>query len=63
MHWVLIDNGSLSDILFTSAYNKKNIVGQWMTPIHMPLHGFIGDTILLEGIVSLLVELGDAPQQ
>ena len=48
--------------MFTRAYNKMNIKGQRETHIHIPLQGFTGDTILLEGVVSLPAEMDDTPQ-
>ena len=58
-----IDNRSASDVLFTLTLDYMNLVSHIFTPIRMPLFGFLGENVHIEGELDLLVELGDAPYQ
>ena len=63
MHMILIDNGSSIHVLFSSTLDRMNLVGHTSTPVHMPLYGFLGENIHIEGELDLPVELGDTPYQ
>ncbi|KAL5564660.1 hypothetical protein UlMin_027824 [Ulmus minor] len=43
--WILVDNGSSTDILFKSTFNRMNLVGVKVKPIASSLSGFTRDSI------------------
>lgn len=50
---ILIDNESLADVLYFKALLKIGISPNRLTRVNTPLVGFIGDTIQVEGMISL----------
>ena len=57
--WILVDNRSSADILFTLSLNRMNLFGARLEPIHTPLHGFTRPTIYIDQILTLPMELGE----
>jgi hypothetical protein len=60
---VLIDNGSLADIIYLPAYQQMKIDKERLRPIDIPLMGFTGDKVKPSGVVSLVIEAGTYPKQ
>ncbi|XP_023922317.1 uncharacterized protein LOC112033775 [Quercus suber] len=63
MHWVLVDNGSLADILYYLAFQQMGIDRERLVPTNAPLVGFGGMRIFPLGVVTLAITVGDYPQQ
>ena len=63
MHWVLVDNGSLADILYYPAFQQIGIDRAQLIPTNAPLVGFGGTRVFLLGAVTLSVMVGDYSQQ
>ena len=63
MHWVLVDNGSLTDILYYSTFQQMRIDREQPVPINAPLIGFEGTRVFPLGAATLLVIVDDYPQQ
>ena len=63
VHWVLIDNGSLADIIFASAFDKMDIIRAKLEPVNTHLRGFFGEKVLPLGSIQLVLTLGDPPCQ
>ena len=63
MHLVLVDNGSLADILYYPAFQQIGIDRARMLPTNAPLVGFGGTRVFPLGAVTLSVTVGDYPQQ
>ena len=63
MHKVLIDNGSLANILYYPALQQMGISRERLVPTNAPLVGFGGTRVLPLGAVTLSVMVGDYPQQ
>ncbi|KAK6146452.1 hypothetical protein DH2020_020321 [Rehmannia glutinosa] len=60
---VLVDNGSLTDILFYDAFEKMSIGRELLKPVKTPLVGFTREVVEPEGIITLPLIAGDRPQQ
>ena len=63
IHMVLIDNGSSTDIIFTSAFNKMGIGREKLELVNAHLLGFSVEKVLPLGLVQLVLTLGDPPCQ
>ena len=66
VHKVLINNGSSSDIIFTSAFDKMGIGREKLEPVNAYLRGFSEEKLLPLGLVQLVLTLGNPhakPQQ
>ena len=60
---VLIDNGSLADIIYLSAFQQLKIDSKRLRPFESPLVSFSGDKVYPRGIVMLTVTTGSYPLQ
>ena len=63
VHRILIDNGSSTDIVFASVFNKMVIEREKLEPVNAHLLGFFGEKVLPLGSVQLVLTLGDSPCQ
>ena len=59
IHRVLIDNGSSTDIIFASAFDKMSIGREKLEPVNTYLRGFSGERVLPLGSIQLVLTLGD----
>ena len=59
--WVLIDNGSSTNILYYPAFQQMRINKELLCPVNVPLIGFGGMKVLLVGTISLPVMVGSYP--
>ena len=56
---VLVNNGSSTDIIFTSAFDKMGIRKEKLEPVNAHLQGFSGERVLPLGSIQLVLTLGD----
>ena len=63
MHRVLVDNGSLADILYYPAFQQMGIDRARLIPTNAPLVGFGGIRVFPLGAVTLSMTVGDYSQQ
>ena len=58
IHRVLVDNGSSSDIIFASDFDKIGIGREKLEPTSTHLRGFTGEKVLPLGSIQLVLTLG-----
>ena len=63
VHRMLVDNGSLADILYYPTFQQMGIDRTRLILINTPLVGFGGTRVLLLRAITLSVTVGDYPQQ
>ena len=63
MHWVLVDYGKSTDILYYPTFQQMRIDREYLIPINAPLVGFGRMRVFPIGAVMLSVMVGDYPQQ
>ena len=61
VHWMLVDNGSSTDILYYPAFQQMGINRARLTPTNAPLVGFGGTRVLPLGAITLSVTVDDYP--
>ena len=57
---VLVDQGSLVNILFIDAFNRLGLSEEQISPFHNTLVGFAGDQVRVKGHVELLTTFARA---
>ena len=60
-HRVLVNNGSLADILYYPAFQQMGIGREQLIPMNAPLVGFGGTRVLPLGVITFSVVVGDYP--
>ena len=59
----MINNGSLADIIYLTAFQQKKIGKDQLRPIETPLVGFAGTSVYPLGVISLQITTGTYPRQ
>lgn len=60
---VLVDNGSLTNILFYEDFQQIKLGDERLKPISTSLYGFVGNEVHIEGSIELLVIVGTVSYQ
>ncbi|GAV86562.1 hypothetical protein CFOL_v3_29992, partial [Cephalotus follicularis] len=63
MKRILIDSGSLTDILYKHAFDQLKITTDQLRPVNTPLVGFAGEMVHPLGSIDLSMVTGTAPRQ
>ena len=62
-HWVLVDNGSLADILYYPVFQQMRINKERLVLTNAPLVGFGGTRVFPLGAITFCIKVGNYPQQ
>ena len=63
VHRILVDNGSSVDILYFQAFERMELKVSDLKPSPNLVYGFTGDSVILLGVISLPMTLGEYPRQ
>ena len=63
IHRMLVDNGSSVDILYYQAFQRMGLKVSDLKPSPNPIYGFMGDSIIPLGVISLPMTLSEYPRQ
>uniref|UniRef100_A0A803NHZ4 Retrotransposon gag domain-containing protein n=1 Tax=Cannabis sativa TaxID=3483 RepID=A0A803NHZ4_CANSA len=61
VHRILVDNGSLVNLLKFQAFKQMGLQEKDLSPVVSRIYGFTGDKIALKGMIKLPITLGTAP--
>ena len=62
VHRMLVDNESSVDILYYQAFERMGLKVNDLKPSPNPIYGFMGDSVISLGIISLPMTLGEYPR-
>ena len=54
---MLVDSKSTTNILYLSSFNRMRPSQEYLRPVTTPLYGFTGDSLMLQGKISMLVSV------
>ena len=63
VHRMLVDNGSFIDILYYQAFQMMGLKVSDLKPSPNPIYSFTGDSVILLGVISHPMTLGEYPRQ
>ena len=63
MYWVLVDNGSSSNIIYLPAFQQMKLNKEKFWPFTSPLVSFIEDKVVIKGVVKLTIIASTYPAQ
>ncbi|XP_030939781.1 uncharacterized protein LOC115964655 [Quercus lobata] len=63
IHWVLVDNGSLADIIYLPTFQQMKLSKEKLRPFTSPLISFTRDNVIPKGVVKLTIIAGTYPAQ
>ena len=61
VHRMLVDNGSVMDIIYFDAYRRMGLTGSELSPTTSPLYDFTRDHVIPKGTIKLAVIVGEHP--
>ena len=59
VHRMLVDNGSVIDILYLDTYKRMRFNKRDSSPTTTPLYGFTGDHVIPKSTIKLVVTVGE----
>ncbi|XP_071933156.1 uncharacterized protein [Coffea arabica] len=59
---VYIDNGSAIDVLYYKTFKELQQEDRQLIPVRTPLIGFVGPSVRLEGMITLMLTVGVSPK-
>ncbi|XP_027166642.1 uncharacterized protein LOC113766677 [Coffea eugenioides] len=59
---VYIDNGSTIDVLYYKTFKELQLEDKQLIPVRTPLIGFAGPPVKPEGMITLMVTIGESPK-
>ena len=62
VHRMLLDNGSIIDIIYLDAYKRMGLDEHDLSPTTSSLYGFTGDHFILRVTIKLAITVGEHPR-
>ena len=59
VHRILVDDGSVVNIIYLDAYKRMGLTEGDLNPTIVPLYGFIEDHVIPKGAIKLAVTVGE----
>ena len=59
IHSLMVDNGSVADILYLNIYKKMGLTEDNLDPNSSPLYGFTVDHVIPKGVAKLTIIVGE----
>ncbi|XP_058092461.1 uncharacterized protein LOC131238889 [Magnolia sinica] len=63
VYHILVDIKSLTDIIYSEAFERMGIDRSHLRPMKTPLHCFVRDKVIFEGAISLPMTAGEGQHQ
>ena len=60
---ILVDNESSADILYYQAFQRMGLKNSDLKPFPNPIYGFTSDSMVLVGMITLPLKVGEYPRE